>query len=273
MRVATTRRLDARPVHAGRVAGLLVTAVATASLAATPDPAIRNFIACPIVRDTATVPCWLAEYDGELYFLTLQTDVSAPVTPPWLGHRVLVEGTRSEEPRICGGIVLKPVHLSVVAELDARCNQQLPAEAGYNLHFEPPRPPGPSTGHLAFERPAPAAATARREARQFTIHYDFNGRIGFRHPAELIPILEQANAIKATRIQIEGHRGAALLSDGSVVEEDAALARSRAEQVSELLHGAGLTRPRYEVNWVDAAPAPDGRGDFSERRVVVTVLP
>ena len=51
-----------------------------------------NFVSCPIVRDTASVPCWLAEHDGELYFLTLQSDVSAPVTPPWLGHRVLVEG-------------------------------------------------------------------------------------------------------------------------------------------------------------------------------------
>ena len=58
----------------------------------------RNFVACPIVRDTASVPCWLAEYDGELYFLTLQTDVSAPVTPPWLGHRVLVEGTVGARP-------------------------------------------------------------------------------------------------------------------------------------------------------------------------------
>ena len=52
-----------------------------------------NFVTCPIVRDTASVPCWLAEHNGELYFLTLQTDVSAPVNPPSLGHRVLVEGT------------------------------------------------------------------------------------------------------------------------------------------------------------------------------------
>jgi hypothetical protein len=54
-----------------------------------------NFVSCPIVRDTSSVPCWLAEYQGELYFLTVQSDVSAPVTPPWLGHRVLVEGTVS----------------------------------------------------------------------------------------------------------------------------------------------------------------------------------
>ena len=75
------------------------------------------------MRDTASVPCWLAEYDGELYFLTLQTDVSAPVTPPWLGHRVLVEGTVARDrPRICGGVVLEPVVLSVLPELDASCN-------------------------------------------------------------------------------------------------------------------------------------------------------
>src|SRR5688572_33003323 len=91
-----------------------------------------NFVSCPIVRGTASVPCWLAEYEGELYFLTLQTDVSAPVTPPWLGHRVLVEGTVSDEPRICGGRVLKPLQLSVL-ERDASCNTALPAEERYNL--------------------------------------------------------------------------------------------------------------------------------------------
>ena len=51
------------------------------------DEQRKNFVSCPIVRDTASVPCWLTEYEGEMYFLTLQTDVSAPVTPPWLGHQ------------------------------------------------------------------------------------------------------------------------------------------------------------------------------------------
>ena len=52
----------------------------------TPDAAQRNFVSCPIVRDTKTVPCWLAEYDGELYYLGIQTDVSAEFHPPYLGH-------------------------------------------------------------------------------------------------------------------------------------------------------------------------------------------
>ena len=103
---------------------LLLLFTATAQ-AAQPDPSLRNFVACPIVRDTASVPCWLAEYDGELYFLTLQTDVSAPVNPPWLGHRVLVEGRLSDKPRICGGIPLEPVRLSIIAEPDASCRQRI----------------------------------------------------------------------------------------------------------------------------------------------------
>src|SRR4030095_16153825 len=34
----------------------------------------RNFLACPIVRDTKTVPCWLAELNGEGSFLGIHTD-------------------------------------------------------------------------------------------------------------------------------------------------------------------------------------------------------
>jgi len=56
---------------------------ASVSLAATPATDSRvSFVSCPIVRDTSSVPCWLAEYEGVLYFLTLQSDVSAPVNPP-----------------------------------------------------------------------------------------------------------------------------------------------------------------------------------------------
>src|SRR5678815_453279 len=154
-----------------------------------------NFVSCPIVRDTASVPCWLAEYDGELYFLTLQTDVSAPVTPPWLGHRVLVEGTVSDEPRICGGVVLKPVHLSVL-DRDASCTTMLPAEERYNLTFEPPRPPGPSRGRLAFGDPTPrnAAADAGSANRSFTLQYEFDGMVVFRHAQILQQILDAARA-------------------------------------------------------------------------------
>jgi hypothetical protein len=174
-------------------AGTLLLLFAASAQAAQPDPSLRNFIACPIVRDTASVPCWLAEYDGELYFLTLQTDVSAPVNPPWLGHRVLVEGKRSDKARICGGIPLEPVRLSVIAESDASCNQLLPAEDRYNLTFEPPRPPGPSGGRLAFNTlPMPTQpAAVKKEPQHYTLDYYFDGMVNSRRcstwPAPCLP--------------------------------------------------------------------------------------
>ena len=232
-----------------------------------------NFVACPIVRDTASVPCWLAEYNGELYFLTLQTDVSAPVNPPSLGHRVLVEGTVSTEPRICGGIVLKPVHLSVL-ERDASCNTMLPAEERYNLTFEPPRPPGPSGGRLAFANAAPAAAPAPAAAsstREFVVSYAFDGLIGFTHAGALTSILNFARTANAREIEIVGHRGAVRLSSGQTMVEESNIGKTRAEQIAMLLQGANLKGPAYKVSWREDAAAADGVDDHLSRRVVVTV--
>jgi hypothetical protein len=233
-----------------------------------------NFVTCPIVRDTASVPCWLAEYNGELYFLTLQTDVSAPVNPPSLGHRVLVEGTVSTEPRICGGIVLNPVHLSVL-ERDASCNTMLPAEDRYNLTFEPPRPPGPSKGRLAFDNTAPPAAapapSAAASTREFVVSYPFDGLVGFTHAGALGAILNFARTANAREIEIVGHRGAVRLSNGQTMAEESTIGKKRAEQIAMLLQGANLKGPSYKVTWHDDAAAADGVDDHLSRRVVVTV--
>lgn len=234
-----------------------------------------SFVACPIVRDTATVPCWLAEYEGKLYFLTLQSDVSAPVTPPWLGHRVLVEGTISSEPSICGGIVLKPVHLSVMPELDPSCHTILPAEDRYNLNFEPPRPPGPSKGRLAFTYapPPPPPTPDKATVKQFVVPYAFDGLVGFSHPRYLTPVLEYARAIDAAEIEIEGFRGTARLSNGETMLEEASIGKQRAEQIAMLLKGANLTKPAYKVHWHDEPAEATGHDDYANRRVVITVRP
>jgi hypothetical protein len=253
---------------------LAAAALAAVPLAADEAPAERrNFVACPIVRDTASVPCWLAEHEGELYFLTLQTDVSAPVTPPWLGHRVLVEGTvAAERPRICGGVVLEPVVLSVLPELDASCNTLLPAEEQYNLTFEPPRPPGPSAGRLAFAG-APQPPVPAETPREFALRYDFDGLVVFRHAAELTAIFDAAHARKTRRIAITGHRGSVLLSNGTTLTEQPTMARRRAEQLATLLRGAGLTDVAYDVTWQDEPGSPDGLSDASLRRVTVALTP
>jgi hypothetical protein len=249
------------------VIALLTTAIADAAVL----PNHRNFVACPIVRDTSTVPCWLAEYEGQLYFLTLQTDVSAPVNPPWLGHRVLVEGVVSEEPNICGGKVLKPVALSVLPELDASCNTILPAEERYNLTFEPPRPPGPSGGRLAFGNPPPRGTSAVPAGpKSVTLQYSFDGTIGFRHAQSLQQILEVAQQSKAARLEVIGYRASSLLSNGTTMTENAGIGQRRAEQVVQLLKDAGLTNVDYRVRWQDA-PAPDGIDDGADRRVEVII--
>ena len=95
----------------------LIAALGSQPRAAQPEPGERiSFVSCPIVRDTRSVPCWLSEYGGNTYYLTIQSDVSAEVQPPMLGHEVLVEGIVSGTPPICGGIVLEPVRLSVMPE-------------------------------------------------------------------------------------------------------------------------------------------------------------
>jgi hypothetical protein len=253
-------------------AALAVITFALSACTSLPPPTHRNFVACPIVRDTSTVPCWLAQYEGETYFLTIQTDVSAPVTPPWLGHRVLVEGVVTDEPRICGGAVLKPVKLSVIQDLDPSCNTMLPAEERYNLTFEPPRPPGPSRGRLSFGDPntkPQAASTAL--PRTFELHYEFDGLVMFRHAQSLQQILEFARQSGAKELSITGYRAASLLSNGQRMIEQASIGQRRAEQIEELLKGAGLTDVRYELLWKDVTKLTDGVDDSSRRRAEVIV--
>ena len=60
------------------------------------SPIRRQFVACPIVRDTKTQPCWLAEYEGELYYLGQQSGVANDFYPPQLGHLALVEAVGAE---------------------------------------------------------------------------------------------------------------------------------------------------------------------------------
>jgi hypothetical protein len=63
-----------------------------------------------------------------------------------------------------------------------------------------------------------------------------------------------------------------LLSNGSTLVEKPTIARRRAEQVAELLRGAGLSNVEYRVRWQDEAGAADG-DDAALRRVTVELDP
>jgi hypothetical protein len=245
-------------------------------IAAQPQAGERiSFVSCPIVRDTRTVPCWLSEYDGDTFYLTIQSDVSATVQPPMLGHQVLVEGIVSDAPPICGGIVLEPVRLSVMPELDANCDTLLPADDRFTIDFNP-RPPGPSAGRLAFA-PDPGARAAApppppEGPQSVDMYFDFDKGVSFRHPGELSSILNLANRLPARKVTITGVRGAHRLSDGTLLRESANVGQRRAEEIAGLLQGAGLSIAT-EIDWIDGEDEADGIEDWRTRRVTVALTP
>jgi hypothetical protein len=242
----------------------------------------RNFVACPIVRDTKTVPCFLAEYEGETYYLTIQQDIQAELYPPQLLHEVLVEGTVAPGPRVCGGIPLKPVKLSVLPELSLECNTILPAEPGIEA---PPtkRPAGPSTrqapvvvgGGTPPTKPTPGERlTGPFAERAFDIRYDFDSSFLFSRDTRLVSqAATYATTAKAKSVEITAHRAASLLSNGRILTENELVATQRAEKVADLLRGLGVDPTSIKVHVVPDVVKPDGISDPQNRLVTIRVVP
>jgi outer membrane protein OmpA-like peptidoglycan-associated protein len=215
----------------------------------------------------------LADYQGETYFLGIQQDITAAFYPPQLLHEVLVEGVVAAGPRVCGGIPLNPLHVSVLPELNRACNTILPAEPGIDA---PPakRPAGPST-RLA---PVSTAAVPPQKPeppfieREFVIQYDFDSDFLFaRNTRQLTDIAEYARVSKAQTVEVIGYRASTLLSNGSLLTEKANVSRLRAERVAEVLKGLGA--PASAVRWISEPAAANGATDYQNRRVAVRVSP
>ncbi len=272
MKAATGCRLPAQVKRTALIAVLSLCAAA----AAVPPAAHKNFVACPIVRDTQTTPCWLAEYGGELYFLGTQADTNAEWSAPYLGHRVLVEGVVADDYRICGGIVLKPVVTSPLPELDSSCNSTvLPAEERYTVPFAS-RTFGRSNS-APISRDADRiddVAIPRGEAKEFVILYDFDWPwVTGKTSSVLQQVVRYAKAIDASNIEIVGTRGATLLSSGTVFAEQAGIGERRAKQVAQLLTEVGVAESKLHVSWREQIESANGERDFESRRVTLVVKP
>lgn len=228
----------------------------------------RSFVACPIVRDTKTVPCFLAEYQGELYYLGIQQDITAAFRPPQLKHEVLVEGRVSEGPRVCGGIPLAPLSISVFKEVNLACNTLLPAEPGIDAP-QAPRGAGPAPYRLAEPPPTPESLTGRQE---FTVLFAFNDDfVDFAAIGAVRRAAGYAAKISASAVKVTGYRATTLLSNGERLVEKAGLAEKRAQDVATLLQGSGVTG--VSADWKKEAEPGDGKNDSSRRRVTIAVIP
>src|SRR5580658_6981965 len=220
----------------------------------------RSFVSCPIVRDTSTVPCFLAEYDGEVYYLGIQQDITSDFHPPQLKHEMLVEGAVLPGPRVCGGIPLQHVSISVVKEINLACNTLLPAEPGIDA---PPasRGPGPASRPVELARAAPRPLTGTQE---FTVLYSFNDDYLESGPQRVVAeAAAYASQAGATKVSVVGYRATSLLSNGQRLTEKAGLAEKRARNVATLLRGLGVSA--VTVDWKSEAEPGDGVTDPSRR--------
>jgi outer membrane protein OmpA-like peptidoglycan-associated protein len=231
----------------------------------------RNFVACPIVRDTKTVPCFLAEYEGETYYLGIQQDITSDFHPPQLKHQVLVEGrvvSDARIPRICGGIPLQPVSLSVLKEVNLACDTLLPSEPGIEAPAAP-RGAGPAS-RRAESGSAPSRRLAGRQ--EFTVLYAFDDDyLEYAANQVVTEAAAYAQRIAASEVKISGYRATTILSNGNRLIEKAGLAEKRARNIAILLGGLGVSH--LMTDWKDDAEPGDGVTDPSRRRVTIVVTP
>jgi outer membrane protein OmpA-like peptidoglycan-associated protein len=241
-----------------------------------------SFVACPIVQDTQTVPCWLADYEGERYYLTIQIDSGAKEYPPSLGHKALVEGTPTEE-RICGGVVLKDVKISVLPDRDESCNTMLPAVDEHTVPFAP-RGPGPREKLEVLRAkglrppagarpPQPQKPTPPYEAKEFTVYYQFDWQIATRDIATMTNAMRYARDIGASKVEITGYRAAPLLSSGERIVEKDFLPRRRAQVLAETLVKIGVPQSTIKTTWVDEPQQGSGEEDWKLRKATIRIVP
>jgi hypothetical protein len=218
-----------------------------------------SFVTCPIVRDTQTIPCWLAEYRGETYYLGIQGGVAQDFYPPQLNHEVLVEGVIAEGPRVCGGVPLHPVKTSVLLEINRNCNTILPAEDGIEA---PQRPPARD----------PVSWVRADGPSETTLFFDFDNDFLSLHTTTAVQRLaDYFLKTKASTIEVAGFRGSSKLSNGNVMVEAPGIAGSRANKVREILAGLGIPPQVLNVRVINEVRTANGVDDTWSRKVTLSV--
>lgn len=266
-----------RALAAALALGLALPACATPAAPAAPaapetSPELR-FVTCPVYRNTDAgrkSGCWLADSpeDGLRYDVT-----RSPTKPDW-NRAVLVEGRVSAgQTDTCGGIVLEPVRVSVLAQACPRA--MLPAQGYPGVRFQLP---ARNIRPIHEPRELPARPYAERtfgvwfdHGRDFIVYQlsDY-----FTHMASLYAL-----DIDASRVEITGWSVTTPETvSGHVLVEDAMLARRRADAVANWLRMMGVPAERIVVRVAhdgstSTLEGSDGLLSPSRRRVEVRVIP
>lgn len=204
----------------------------------------RNFVACPIVRDTKTLPCFLAEYAGVTYFLGTQQEFGSGVAAPQLKHEVLVEGTVASGPRVCGGVPLDRLSVSVLKEVNLACNVILPAEPGIDAP-------------MAIRKRSQSLPAADKPEFSILFSYD-DATVDSFSTAAVTQAADYAKRSNAS-LTVTGYRGSAKLSSGTTMTEKSGLAEKRAAAVAALLRSSGVSQVRVESKDEVSSSDPSAR--------------
>lgn len=239
---------------------------------ATADTTQMSFVACPIYRDTDNgrkSGCWLADepVSGVRYDIT-----AAPTKPDW-NRAVLVEGRiAAGAADLCGGRVLEPARVSVLAEPCIR--HRLPAEGYKGRRFALPER---NVRPLYEPRTPPTKPYA---VGRFTVPFDFEGTFVAYQLADYYvdQAIDYALAVQPAEVVIAGHAQASPRTiSGRRLVESPGLARERAELVAHAFTLRGVSPARIRMAEPSAAPfvaaAFDGLEAAEDRRVDILVRP
>jgi hypothetical protein len=226
-----------------------------------------SFVACPLIRDIE-LPCWLAEYEGELYFLGMQGDSASSFYSPQLKHQALIEARVGTGPRICGGIPLEKVHVSVMQEIDLSCDTILPGEG----HQPPPYERGPGPALRPHSRPPAPDPAPPFEDREFVLELQFDTEfLARRNSRQIEDVVRLVELSRPAAVRIQATRGSSRLSNGQVIVEAKDIARRRAEHVRRILVDLGVAESLIDTQWSETALPGNGIDDHTRRKITVTV--
>lgn len=257
------------PLHSAVL--LVLCNVATADESKTAQPQVERFIGCPVYRDTDAgrkSGCWLVDdaSTGTRY------DVTGGRLKPILGQMILVEGAVSQQdPKLCGGIILEPVSVSVLPQT---CKpHMIPAEGHPGRRFAlPANVMQPSSVPRVLPPPP-------YEPREYSILFELNSDFLVYQYSETI--IESAvlytKASKPRRVLISGYAATKPIEvSGQTIREELTIARARAEMVAEAFRRLGVPANVLKLEWksdAGTARADDGLTDAARRRVEIRIEP